>query len=148
MNTYHAHNDFSIDHCRFTIVCVYFVEFDTYCGWTTSCTTWKPWLKPFFVGISRGIISKPGSLGWCEMYFVHPTKNPAPSLRAPCGRLRASPAPRPASQSWLSNVAFVFRVQGCGKWKNHFCDMGMGQKQGDRKLFGAWFDLSGFHLDT
>ena len=27
-----------------------------YSGWTQSCTTLKPWLKPLFVGIYRGII--------------------------------------------------------------------------------------------
>ena len=26
----------------------------TYCGWTESCTTLKPWLKPLFVGIYVG----------------------------------------------------------------------------------------------
>ena len=25
----------------------------SYCGWTKSCTTLKPWLKPVFVGIYR-----------------------------------------------------------------------------------------------
>ena len=37
-----------------------------YCGWTESCTTLKPWLKPLFVDIYRGIII-PGFLGWCKM---------------------------------------------------------------------------------
>ena len=31
-----------------------------YCGWTKSCTTVKPWLKPWWVGICRGIDSFQG----------------------------------------------------------------------------------------
>ena len=41
-----------------------------YYGWTKSCTTWKPWLKPLFVGLYRRIIL-PGSLRWCRILSIH-----------------------------------------------------------------------------
>ena len=34
-----------------------------YCGWTKSCTTWKPWLKPF------GNQIMPGSLGGAKWFL-------------------------------------------------------------------------------
>ena len=33
----------------------------SYCGWTNSCTTWKPWLKPLFAWNLQGNHPKPGS---------------------------------------------------------------------------------------
>ena len=50
-----------------------------YCGWTESCTTWKPWEIITFVGIYRGIII-PGSLRWCRISFIH---SRSPSDRCP-----------------------------------------------------------------
>ena len=40
-----------------------------YCGWTQSCTTWKPW-DTIFIGIYRGIIMS-GFLGWCRISSIH-----------------------------------------------------------------------------
>ena len=43
---------------------------EPYCGWTKSIrTTLKPWLKPLFGGIYRGIIIT-GFARWCEMDFA------------------------------------------------------------------------------
>ena len=35
----------------------------SYCGWTKSCTTLKPWLKPLVIGIYKGLEPFPGFLG-------------------------------------------------------------------------------------
>ena len=41
------------------------------CGWTKSIShEMKPWLKPLFVGIYRGIII-PGFLGRCRISSIH-----------------------------------------------------------------------------
>ena len=49
------------------------VRMGPYSGWLRNPlrTTLKPWLKPLFVGMYRGIIIL-GFLGWREMDFVHP----------------------------------------------------------------------------
>ena len=41
----------------------------SYGGWTNSCTTWKPYGKPWLVGYRETILL--GS-SWCEMDFLHP----------------------------------------------------------------------------
>ena len=83
-----------------------------YCGWTKSCTTWKPWLELVFTGIYRGIIKNQGFLGgakWTlsihsirrDQTSPHPRAgHPRPSLQPPaaawcCGRAApTAPGPR------------------------------------------------------
>ena len=46
-------------------------EQGSYCGWTKSGTTMKPWLKLLLVGTDRGIKRNiPGILRWCAMNFA------------------------------------------------------------------------------
>ena len=94
-----------------------------YYGWTKSCTTWKPCLKPWFVGIFRES-TFPESLRWCELDFVHPRWNYRiqhqryPEV-APAARRRLAHAPgsaQPAHASGglaLDHVVFGIRGRAC-----------------------------------
>ena len=64
----------------------------TYCGWLRNpeigSHEMTPWLKPWFVGIYRGIKSFQGFFRWCEMDFatIHSSSPPKPNpTMFPCG---------------------------------------------------------------
>ena len=60
-------------------------RFWTYSGWTKSCTTWKPCLKPFVCWYWQGNRIILGLLRWCKMDFFHTQTLRSPRMiRFPC----------------------------------------------------------------
>ena len=68
----------------------------TYCGWTKSCTTLKPWLKPWFVGIYVGASNHSRvSEGWCVAWISQPS-----TVRGQSSSATPPGSPRMAWFSW------------------------------------------------
>ena len=83
------------------------LETHSYCGWMKSCTKLKLWLKPWFVGIYRGIESFQGFFGgakwtsqpstvWAPYWKLHLRKEWHPHVPPAAG---AACGPRPAARA-------------------------------------------------